>query len=68
MHGAFGFTVGVEEVGGIDCVDAEVPYGFDDLEGGFFVDDAGCKRDHDLTERGRTPIPFRRTKTHGPQP
>ena len=33
MHDAFGFTVGVEEVGGIDCVDAEVPYGFDDLEG-----------------------------------
>jgi hypothetical protein len=37
-HDAFRFTVGVK-VGGIDRVDAEIPCGFDDLEGRFFVED-----------------------------
>ena len=37
-HDAFGFTVRIE-VGGVDRVDAEVPCGFEHLEGSFFVED-----------------------------
>lgn len=37
-HDAFGFTIGVD-VGSVDRVDAEVPRGFEDLEGRFFLED-----------------------------
>jgi hypothetical protein len=62
-HEAFGFTVGVE-VGGIDRVDAEVPCGFDDLEGRFFVEDPRLdEEDMRLWSqgagRGRTHTPCR---------
>ena len=64
-HDAFGFTVGVE-VGGIDRVDAEIPCGFNDLEGRFFVEDPRLdKEDADMrlrphgAWRGRTHTPFR---------
>jgi hypothetical protein len=70
MHDAFGFTIGVE-VGGIDRLDAEVPCGSDDLEGRFLAKDPRLDEDVDMrlgshgAGRGRTHIPFRRTKTHG---